>query len=51
MDGCYACGNKGHKIRDCLNIKSTVKEVNKASLDPNAPKNNLSYRMGARKDN
>ena len=50
-DGCFACGHKGHKRRDCQNLKSSGKDVNKASLDPNAPKKNTSYGMGARKDN
>ncbi|XP_069154540.1 uncharacterized protein [Solanum lycopersicum] len=50
-DGCFACGHKGHKRRDCQNLKSRGKDVNKASLDPNAPKKNTSYGMGARKDN
>ena len=51
MDGCFACGYKGNKMRDCPNLKSRGKDVNQASLDPNAPKNNISYEMGARKDN
>ncbi|MFV1224530.1 hypothetical protein QML00_28225, partial [Klebsiella pneumoniae] len=44
-DHCFACGNKGHKIRDCPNLKERGEEVNQASLDPNAPKKNPSYGM------
>ena len=51
MDGYYSCVHKVHKMRDCPNFKSMGKDVNQASLDPNAPKNNISYEMGARKDN
>ena len=50
-DGCFACGNKGYSMRDCPNLKSRGKDVNQASIDPNAPKKNPSYGMGARKDN
>ena len=50
-DGCFSSGNMGNKMRDFPNIKARGKEVNKSSLDPNAPKNNTSYGMGARKDN
>ena len=42
MDGCFACGNKGHKMRDIPNTKTRGKEVKQArqgGLDPNAPKN------------
>ena len=39
-DGCFSCGRKGQKMRDFPNIKARGKEVNKASLDPNAPKKN-----------
>ena len=51
MDGCFACGYKGNKMRDCPNLKSRGKDVNQASIDPNAPKKNPSYGMGASKDN
>ena len=37
-------------MRECPNIKAIGKEVNQDSLDPNAPKKNPSYGMGARKD-
>ncbi|TMW84845.1 hypothetical protein EJD97_024254 [Solanum chilense] len=50
-DDCFACGNRGHNMRDFPNIKSRGKEVNEASLDPNAPKKNPFDGMGARKDN
>ncbi|TMW99951.1 hypothetical protein EJD97_001633 [Solanum chilense] len=50
-DGCIACGNKVHKMRDCPKIKLRGKEVNQAFLYPNAPKKNPSYAMGVRKDN
>ena len=48
-DGCFSCGNIGHKMRDFPNIKARGKKVNQASLDPNAPKNSP-YGIGARKD-
>ena len=51
MDVCFACCNKGHKNRDCHNIKSRWIEVHQAPLDHNAPKKNPSYGMGARKEN
>ena len=40
-----------NKMIDFLNLKSRGKDVNQACLDPNAPKKNTSYGMGARKDN
>ncbi|TMX03457.1 hypothetical protein EJD97_016155 [Solanum chilense] len=51
MDGCFSCGSKGQNMRDFPRIKSSGKVVNQDSLDPNAPKKNPSYGMGARKDN
>ena len=50
-DGFIACVNKGHKMRDCPKIKAIGKEVNQASLYPNAPKKNPSQAMGVSKDN
>ena len=50
-DGCFSCRSKCHKMRDCPRIKNRGKHVNQASLDPNAPKKNPNYRMGARKYN
>ena len=53
-DGFFACGSKGHKIWDLPNIKARGKEFNQApqgGLDPNAPKKNHLYGMGARKGN
>ena len=50
-DGCFACGNKGHKIRDFPKVKARDNDENQDSLDPNATNKNLSYGMGARKDN
>ena len=50
-DGCFACGNKGHNMRDCTNLKSRGNDVNQASRDPISLKKNPSYGMGARKDN
>ena len=46
MDSLYGCGNKGHKMRDCHNLKAIGKEVNKdhhCVQDPNSPKRNLFY--------
>ena len=51
IDGCFACGNNSQKMRVCPNVKARRKEVNKASLDPNAPKKNPSYGIVAWKDN
>ncbi|TMX01695.1 hypothetical protein EJD97_023892 [Solanum chilense] len=45
-DHCFACGSKGHKMRDFPNIKARMKEFNKSpqgGLYPNAPKKNHSY--------
>ena len=50
-DAFCSCGNKCHKMRDYPNIKERRKEVNQASVDPNAPKKNPSYGMESRKDN
>ena len=50
-DGFIACVNQGHKMRDCPKIKAIGKEVNQASLYPNAPKKNPSHAMGVSKDN
>lgn len=49
MDGFFSYGIYGHKIRECPRIKSKGKEANQAYLDPNAPKKNPRYGMGARK--
>ncbi|XP_069150226.1 uncharacterized protein [Solanum lycopersicum] len=50
-DGCFACGLKVHNMRDFSNLKSRGKYINQVSLDPNAPKKNSFYIMGATNDN
>ena len=50
-NGCFACGNKIHKMKDYPNIEERGKEVNQASLDPNSLKKNSSHGMSDKKDN
>ncbi|XP_015084156.1 uncharacterized protein LOC107027518 [Solanum pennellii] len=48
---CFGCGNRGHKIRDCPNLKAKGKEVNQAphgGTDPNAPMRNHFYALEAK---
>ncbi|XP_069147114.1 uncharacterized protein [Solanum lycopersicum] len=53
-NGYFACSSKNHKMRECPKIKEKGKEINQApqgGLDPNAPKKNPPYGMGARREN
>ncbi|XP_027768523.1 uncharacterized protein LOC107003811 [Solanum pennellii] len=50
-DGCFGCGYRGHKMIDSPNLNEKVKEVNQAPhdcRDPNAPKRNRFYALGAK---
>ncbi|XP_049406077.1 uncharacterized protein LOC125869664 [Solanum stenotomum] len=52
-DGCFGCGKKGHKMRDCPTLSAKGRDDNQASLDgsdPNAPKRNRFYVVQANKD-
>lgn len=52
MDGCFGCGRKGHKMRDCPSLKSKRKETNQAPQDgqePDTQRKNYFYVLQANK--
>lgn len=53
-DGCFGYGNEGHKIRHIRRVKEKGKDFNQdpqGCIEPNSPKKNYPYVMGARKEN
>ena len=52
-EGCFSCGESGHKMKDCPKAKATRREgkqVSSSGIDPEPQKKNRFYALQSRED-